>query len=72
MVDSNYDGVNSYLLADDEENNFSSLNKSNSNRKMRTELGLNYVSSDLVNDAEGGYYIEHEQISSNKRYQTTA
>jgi len=41
MVDYSDDGVSSYLLADEEE------------RRMRTELGINYVSSDLAYDVQG-------------------
>lgn len=54
MVDQTDDGVNSYLLADEEEQQYGKFNSiSQEERRMRTELGINYVSSDLAYDDEG-------------------
>jgi hypothetical protein len=54
MVDQTDDGVNSYLLADEEEQQYGKFsNISQEERRMRTELGINYVSSDLAYDVEG-------------------
>ena len=54
MVDQTDDGVNSYLLADEEEQQYGKFNSiSQEERRMRTELGINYVSSDLAYDVEG-------------------
>ena len=56
MVDQTDDGVNSYLLADEEKQYFGGLdNVSQQERFMRTELGINYVSSDLAHDFEVQY-----------------
>ena len=57
------DGVNSYLLADEQAKYYGLFDDATQERQMRTELGINYVSSDLVYDYEG-QYLENEQLSS--------